>query len=439
MVEAVKRFSVILYLVVSMCYWESAYSMQLDYGVGYSRVYSDNIRRVSGNEEKEITDIAVISLDANEDTPTLQMALTARAEYFDYKNDVYADTPQGYLNSNILWSIVDRRLSWSFIDYFSQVQILSSSPDTRDNIQDTNIFLTGPDVMFNFGRKDTVRIGMRLGDSYYELTTIGSKRRSAFFVWEHRVGSPLSVSANYETSSISYDDEQQAGAGSGDFKRQDIYGQLRWETSSKDFVADIGGTVIQPELEDSFLGYLARMNMTHRASQYTAFDVRLSTQYSDASQEIANISEEDNAIRIIGGDFTTPDIYKLSYSGLAYNYRSDITGLRLMLDKRRYDYRLLDSEDRQVVSLTGVWDYLLSDLSSMSLQYGESRADYLEVVNLQPDRSYKESRYSVGIRRSLNRKMTLTLEGSRLVRVGPDNINNLSENLALLSISYNRL
>ena len=87
-----------------------------------------------------------------------------------------------------MFGIVPERFTWMIEDTYGQLQTDPFSPLTPDNRQDLNFFTTGPDVIFNVGAANTLRLFGR-----YSLTqaeedeTLDADRRSGGFAFVRRV------------------------------------------------------------------------------------------------------------------------------------------------------------------------------------------------------------------------------------------------------------
>lgn len=191
----------------------------IDYGVGYNGLYSTNTFRAAVDEQEEFTNRYDARLAIDEQSASLAARSLSSIAYHDYVNKTRSNRFYFTELAQATWFLRPGSMAWQFEDFFTQQVVDSTLPLTPGNVQDTNVFQTGPDFAFRLGSQDSLGAELRYGNYYYGVSAFGNQRYGGALRWLHLLTPNLNFSANLLGTSVDYEDDQAAR----DFNRFDLF------------------------------------------------------------------------------------------------------------------------------------------------------------------------------------------------------------------------
>jgi len=130
---------------------------ELSYGVDVGVGQTDNVARVSTDEQDETIASVGAQLRLDHESRRLRANVETRLEYRDYLDNTYDGEVVGNLLANGVFAFVEDRFTWTVTDTFGQTTQNQFAPSTPDNRANVNYLSTGPDFTLPLGSRNKLR------------------------------------------------------------------------------------------------------------------------------------------------------------------------------------------------------------------------------------------------------------------------------------------
>lgn len=321
----------------------AAQSLRVDYDVGASVLYSDNINLSEDAPDSDVILSPELNFDATKAGSDIQLRARGKLQYLEYRDNTYPDEARGEFAGQFNWNLLPDRLSFVAEDYLGRQPIDLLSGYTPTNQQQINVFTAGPTLFARFGDATRGQLDLRYTNTYAEETRQFNGNRYNAALRLFRELSPLqSLSANVEATDVKFDT---AGL-NADYTRYDGYVGYRRESANLDLDLAVGYTRLeggQTTGPGRASSPLARGQADWKVGPRSTFGVDVSYQFADATTDlIAQGDRLDQPVIEDLGTSTTlvsPQLYR--QRRYEFNYRFE--GPRLSFAVRpfveRLDYR----------------------------------------------------------------------------------------------------
>lgn len=414
-----------------------AQAWTIDYSLGIGFEHSDNLgRRVldprAGNRISPFVD-----LSANRAGEDLGASIAGSLAYNRYTGD--ADFDPNFstnLGAELTWNWIPGRLLWTVEDYASQQPIDVFASDAPDNVQNANVFSTGPTLLYRLTENVGGRTELRYVNSYAEQTEAFNSDRFGLTTRLLRNLDPVTtISGNASIEAVRLDAPTEAAP---DFERFGVFGGWDRRGPHTTLHLDLGWNWAEPDGQDRRSGLLARASATLAPSEVSTFDASLRRELSDAAADLGAGAPDVEALllpqstRGAGGVATLGgEVFELERLDAGYTR----TGQRLTFraggywSRQRYD--ATDALDQRNRGASATLDYATGQRSSVGV---------FAVANWQrfPNAGFdsREDEYGLRWRVSLQRQLDFTLEATHAERRGSDPLNAFDEDRAYAGLVW---
>ena len=406
------------------------FSQALEYGytLEYRREQSSNILLSNINPRRESIDIGRATLYLRESTsPNVRANVLAGASYDNYGDNIVADLTRLNLEAYGNWTIVPETFSWIVEDYYGQTFRNVLQPGTSNNLQNVNVFSTGPDLNFRINPVNRLFTGFRVGNYYAEQTNIDSNRYFAFAGWHHTVSSTTYVSLNYTLMRRVFKDTPLL-----DYDLQNIFFRLESKRTQRSSVAvDLGASHFEPDVGEPVDAPLASLLFAYTLPRGANLKFTANTKLTDASSAILSTGSV-NAVTAPVGNVDSTRIYRLKeVDGSFIQPRSYGTD-RVRLFAQRLDYETVPLDQDRAGAYA---DLGLGFTSTLS---GALFGSYISTHYIDQPVPFIDRDGIVGLRfqYQVRPQIFLGLEGRRTNRVSSNSTRDYDEDRAILSIAY---
>jgi hypothetical protein len=369
-------------------------ALDLEYDVGLSLGYHDNLSLTEDNKISDEILTPLVRFTAEEDASRVKLQARGDFQYPMYLENNFDDRFRGKFAGSLDWTLLPERLDWVFQDYLSPQQINDLDSFSPDNEQQVNLFVTGPSLYLRFSPRTRGQFDLRYGNSYAETTdTFNGDRYGGAARVQHEIDATSKISGNLEAADIRYDSEGEAA----DYKRYDAYVGYGRKGHRLSFDVDAGYTQVDRKASSSHdSGALGRLKADWRFSSRSVLALTARYQYTDATQNLItptfDFADRDIVYLAYPDIVVEPNVYRERTAKLSYQYSSVRTTLRLQPFYRRLHYLddLLQDQDR-----TGVLfnvDYRLRPLLTLSFLAGYEERKYDDI-----DRKDKNTSVNLGL------------------------------------------
>lgn len=409
----------------------SAHADSYAYGAGYFGEYSDNIQRAPAAPQSEWIDSIIAGVAYIEDGPVVDAQLLAQAEYRNYDENVYRDSPDYYADTSLVWHIVPKRLQWYVADRYSQVTQDVSLPATPDNRMNANILNTGPDLFIPFGQANTLELGLRFSSALYDDDNLDNERYGASARWQYASSANTTHSLNYETEQIRYNNETT----NENLRKQNAFMRLNSHYGHNILQLDLGTTLLNRARTGETSAALLRLNSMRQLTSISSVGLTLAQEYLDAGNVLlatnGSVSSASGGSTAPGttGDITNDFFYIKRIEG--YYYRNDDhNGLDVRAYFRDIDYDFALQNRRESGARIEATHILNSLLTAAA--YGS----HIRVKYLTDSRNDRENEAGIRFLYRIDKRYTTTLEGRRTWRHSTDAYQEYTDNRVLVSLFY---
>jgi len=424
-----------LALAVAAALPANVLAFDLDYDLGTNLRYSDNINLSDAAPLHDTVLEPTVAFTIKQTGANVQISGRGQLQYLDYRRDTFQDEFRGGFSGGLDWAIVPSRLNLVFQDYLSQQDINDLDQSTPDNLQQVNLFVAGPSFYARLGPATRGQFDLRYGNTYAEETeAFNGDRYSAAARVSRQLSQTAEISGNLEAASIEYDP---AGA-DANYERYDAYLGFKLQRTSASLVLEVGHSQLdRSRVNDSVSAPLLRGTATWNLSQRSQLRLDFRHQYADATQYLITPKLDFGENRFTDLNYADvrvdPDVFRERSVRLAYEFTGARTAMRVQPYYQRSDYFNPLAEDQNLKGVAFDVQYRLRPLVSLSLFVLQERHDY-EALS----RNDKDTRIDVGLTKRFTRHWSAGAHVRHRKRDSSIPEQGYSENVALLSVQYNR-
>lgn len=420
-------------LLAAAC--DDACALRLDYTLELGLMHSDNIALSPVDPVDETVLIPHLDFSLSETGSNVQAAVTGMLEYRNYLDGTFGSEFRGSLDGTVNWEIVPQRFAWVFADNLGLYPISLRDPDVPGNLQQTNVFTTGPTLRFRLGPTVQAQTEARFIDSHAEDTAAFDSRRLGLaqrFQWELAQTRHLSV--NFETQDVDFDE-----AFARDYRRHAAYAGYRQTLARVDLDASFGYSRLDFDGGGDVGGPLARAAFDWRANERNTLGIAFAWQYSDA---VSALAEGAAAFDLglggigIGGEAISAEVYRerrLEANHLFHGTRLNIASSVHVARYRYEEEAVVLATDRNEVGAGINAGYLLRPLLTIGATAEVLRRRYLD-----DDATDRTHRYGIYLSQQLSRHWRWRIDLSRHERDAGAGADSFDENAAYLRFAYTR-
>ena len=396
---------------------------EFDYSYGAKVEYSDNVALTTTDKQADTIASALAGMSLAEETSTIDADIRVMFKHDTYLNDTYTDQNWGYLSGDLIWTIRPRTFFWTIEEYFSQQEIDSLEPDTPDNLINSNAFITGPDLVFHINPASDINIGVRYSAFRYDQLNTNNERISFDSSWLTRLTYSSEFSINLGHQTVKYGELEDA-----DFNRQNFFSRFTSQLARSTFEVDAGISYISRDSNEDFDGFVGRLFWRNQFREQSYYQLDISTQYTDSSQDLLNYRPLDLSSTQITGDLFYDKRIEGTYHISTYQSTYD-----LLVFYRDEDYEEL-LQDRIISGLRFSYSYIPSPALTLNSQLEEARS-YDNI-----DLGRKDDRITAILSAAylLSPDYTLQLQYSYLDQQSNLETSNFTENKIMLTFYYGR-
>ena len=279
-------------------------------GVGIGVEYTDNATLVQENKVEDLILTSYVGGRASENEGSLRYDVSTTFNKYNYTQDSYVD--QRYLNLGAVadWEMIKDRFNWTLSNYFSQAPVLSLVSNTPDNLQDTNVFSFGANILFPISARQNFSLIPLFTQYYYEVLLTDNKQYSLAANWNYQMSRLTNVGFNLSLREINYTEIDILGRAPEDTTFTNMAIIFNGQRSRSVFTADLGATNVKRENGQETTGFAGYLNWLANLSSRSSFETLVSTDLTDASTVAASVAGE--------GVQVTADVIRNSIINLAY-------------------------------------------------------------------------------------------------------------------------
>jgi len=388
--------------------------------VGYIGTYSSNILRESENEQWEYINRPLLGLDLDQRGRSINAYGYVTAEYFDFTQGTAED--ETYFDANAIaeWNIVGDRFTWVAEDYASVTPVVVSDPLTPLNVEQRNIFVTGPTLTARIGARNLFDWSLRYGSFYYQKSNIDNQRYYSDLGISRQINQSNSVRLGYEITRTTFREEFYE-----DYIRQDAVLSYDYISRTGNITTTAGYTYLDSEdSEEATDGWLMSVVGSKRIGRRTLLNLVASSALTDTglsnlsggvSEIIPEVTVSPNQAFSVPSQAATPEIYRESILSFGLVNNNPVLISSFNIGYVQADYIGEDFSDNDRVGADLNFEHPIRADSLLGVFMGVGRQEYPN----QGDDGYIDDDWRMGsnitwrLFRRINLVFELTREGRR--------------------------
>jgi hypothetical protein len=405
---------------------ESGPDEQFDLALRAGMSSSDNIQRVSADEDSGTIASAGIDLGYKHSSRRIDADVDIDTTYESYSDDAFEDGVVGGVDATVELGIVPERFTWFAQENFGQVSSDPFAADTPANRENINYFTTGPNFTLQFGAATALQIGGKYSDIKYEISPADGTEGEVTLALQHQLSSASAVSLIAEDRRYEFDDQVL----NTDYDRQQAY--LRYELSGSrtDITADLGYSQIDIDGEKDS-GTLARLAITRRMSSAATLMLSLSTQFSTAGDLFRDGQDSFGSGGQTASVVGTSDPFTSDELGLSYRFQRNRTEIEVGVQFSRERYETITAYDRDLSTWRADFHRQLSAVLDFSL-FGTFEQEEFQSLAFDDD----ELNAGANLKWQIGRRVAATFQYDRYERQSSDSLGDYTENRASIFLTW---
>lgn len=322
---------------------------EIEYGLGYAGEYHTNITEDAVNERSGSIHTLIAGGVYTKQSAEVTAHALAQGEWSRYTDEEFSGTPVYFFDAAALWTLVPRRFTWTFEGVRSQAVIDPMEPVTPDNLSESTVYQTGPDISFGAGPGNTVEFGGRYGQLRYDAkeSAFDNNRISATARWRRAVNAATTLSINYEVRDVDF---TRAGGADSDYRLAHLYGRGTYTSVPMRVELDVGGTHLERGDGNDADVQRARLSLTRHITPRSSAGISAGIELQDAGSVLLAGVTNPAAAAEPGAPAARPtvtgDVFLNKYQEAFLEYTRTTWTAKASAFQRRLDYQLVASNDR---------------------------------------------------------------------------------------------
>ncbi len=260
-----------------------------DYFGSYQLGYSDNLELAPDGGTSGAYHTLAAGIGYEEHGTRLDGNVDASVEYVNYPSNVFDDETWLYVDGDLRWALVSDRLFWVLTDSLTNQPVDTRAPNVPTNLQQTNVFTTGPSLSYQFNTANTIKADLRYMNSWAEEDDSFEADRwfaGAGWVYGLTPADDISVHVTY------YDTDFRQNEGQEDYRRQSVFAAWERRTGETSTLrAELGLINVDFEESDNESGWRALLEWNRTISSSSTLRVSGRHGLTDAALSIATMAD----------------------------------------------------------------------------------------------------------------------------------------------------
>lgn len=408
----------------------TANAQGIDLAVSVGAYHTDNVRRVSVDEESQTVGELGLRLGIARETGRLNADVSANLAYRNYFDDAYGRNLAGGADATVTYWFAPERFSWVLQDNFGQALIDSRNVDTPDNQQNANFLSTGPDFRFPIGDRTSVLVSGRWSDASYEETDADNQRLSGTLGLERRLSERSALSVNATAERVEYDN----AVLNSNYDRQSGYLAFNTEGARTRLGLQAGYTALH-DFGDTTDGPLFDVTLTRQMSPRSTLSLNAGTNLTDSAEAMRR-DQRITGIELDGGlSILSTDAFQSDYVSIAWALEGVRTSADLAVNWRSEDHKREVDLNRDSVGATATLTRRIGQRLSATLYGGWTTQDFKD-----SDVKFDEWNVGAGLDWAFSANVAVALRGDRYEGSGDTtlgaNQRDYTENRVTLNFTY---
>ncbi|MDT8452100.1 MAG: outer membrane beta-barrel protein [Gammaproteobacteria bacterium] len=402
----------------------TAQAMGIKPNAGLAMQFTNNSTNSPDNEKSDLLIISSVGARVDAASGSLQLEADTSLQYINYTHDTFTNQRYFNLNATAGWEMLRDRLDWQIQDFFSQQPIDAFSPNTPNNIQDSNVFVFGPSIYFRPSDRQLLTLNPQYRDFYYEKEDIDNRQNSLDVIWTYQLAKTLDVGFHGGINAVDYLDPLIT-----DNTFRHIHLTIATTRPDYSYRANLGTTHVERDGSENVHGLTGNMRWTYGITPDSDLRAYIASELTDSNDALLS-----SALNADDGGFSneqiSSDVLRNNVVRFAYLKNDAALSTNLWLEARKqvYDFALLD-QNTQEAGMEFIFP--LSSIVSTGVNASYARIDLT-------DTGRQDNQYSFGwnINYRFSRRLLATADLQYYEVDSTNSAMSYSETSILFSLVY---
>jgi hypothetical protein len=282
------------------------------YGVDAGVAETDNVRLTENDKVSQT--IAVVDADfaLKEQSRLLEADAKGDFSYLDYLQNAYGGQFIGRFDGQLHAILIPGKLTWFAEDNFGQAALDPFTPLTPTNLENINVFSTGPNLTLNLGPTAFFDLSALYARTQYQTSPLNSNRFQGNIAFGRYLSASSSVSLNADAQRVLFENT----ALNEDFLHSDLFARYTFKGSRTNLTFDAGASRVSSNSgatevsgipgvaevryggNESTTGGLARLTLSRKLSAAATLSISAAHTVTDAGTSFTTL--QSGAIGVVG-------------------------------------------------------------------------------------------------------------------------------------------
>lgn len=266
--------------------------------------FADNFNQSPDNPVSDVAVTASGRFNISHTGPMFELSGVGRVRHTEYIDETFER--QWFLNSDIgaAWILNDSFI-WHALNQTNQVRIDPLDINVPSNIENQNLFRTGPEWVINFGATTSITLGAAYGINSFSDSDADNERVAGIAQLRRYLNSHLALSLNVQTQEVSFDNTE----ANQDYGRDDAFVRFEWSRAALALRGDFGVTRVSLKGADERDDPMKSLLATYRQNSGGVVSLLLRDAVGDSTSDFDDglFSGEGNSQSTV---FSVSDLFR---------------------------------------------------------------------------------------------------------------------------------
>ena len=405
---------------------DASFAYDLDYELRVGVGHSDNISRTETNPISETVALAGVRLNLSHTTSGVDLNVVGDVEYRSYLDDTFDNDTFGSIDSDVVFTLSPRFLSWGVEHRFGHVVLDPFAPETPRTRERVNTLSTGPNITVPMGSANSLGLTGRFSDNSYSETDIDNETMDGQLSFSRALSRSRTIALNVAATRVEFDNSQLNSS----FDRQSAF----FEFDSQNSKGSINLRLGVNELHDQGVvrdGELIELTFVRDLTARTSFELLANQRLTFVGEAFNNRQGPGQIFQDTQNIAGVADPLEIQRLEAIIRLASNATNLSASVSTQDESYLNQFQLDRNVLMIRVAGGLQLGQPWRLNFTVSARQTDF----DVSP-REDDDLIMTIGLRRQLSRIFSLEFDVSRIERNSNQAGSSYDENVAYLTLRY---
>lgn len=405
----------------------SVHAVDMTYGMDVSLGRYENINLVSNPVSEEWVQRVRGTFKLVENSSNLIANVDASLSIINYSNNQQQDDVSSNVNALGRWIIKPKQFEWLLSDVYTQTIINQFQSINQSNIQNINVFSTGPNFFLRFNSRNNINFEARVNNVFFENTGGDSNQLSTAIRWLYLTSPALTTSLNAELEKTDYID-----IALNDYSRNDAFARFYYKKANSVFAAEAGLTKIEYNNQRETLGNRYLLSIQQQRTSNSDFQLVYRYGLTDTGSFLSSAVLNPLSNSTLSTSLV-PDVFTLEELNFNYNKKGKKFSFNINVNQNKYRYENQTALNQHGASVSISPIINISQVSSLRFEAKNTKTTY---DNQNPIREDLDYLYRAVYSYKSSKKISLSLSLESEKRISTNVASNYNDNRIIASLIY---